>query len=207
MGKENKYFLIFLKNWINSYFCFLFCLSLTSSVQTAVVYIRHSRSWLPRWSLVSQCSVHFYGLKKVFVYILSVFSTPSHLSEEFQPASVHEYFIFSDDPHLLAIWTNNRPLHPNSAACTVKTGIYWSLFQPLCMLYVFLIDHFKPPNMPQACFWLLLFSTSSVLHVWRRSPSWSENQIVSHWGTLEDLYPLLQKWICAAARRCYLEWQ
>lgn len=124
MGKENKYFLIFLENWINSYFCFLFCLSLTSSIQTTVVYITHSRSWLPCWSLVARCWVHFYGLKKVFVYILSVFSTPSHLSEEFQPASVHEYFILSEDPHLLVIRTNNRPLHPNSAACTVKSGIH-----------------------------------------------------------------------------------
>lgn len=124
MGKENKYFLIFLENWINSYFCFLFCLSLTSSIQTTVVYITHSRSWLPCWSLVARCRVHFYGLKKVFVYILSVFSTPSHLSEEFQPASVHEYFILSEDPHLLVIRTNNRLLHPNSAACTVKSGIH-----------------------------------------------------------------------------------
>lgn len=124
MGKENKYFLIFLKNWINSYFCFLFCLSLTSSIQTTVVYITHSRLWLPCWSLVARCWVHFYGLKKVFVYILSVFSTPSHLSEEFQPASVHEYFILSDDLHLLVIRTNNRPLHPNSAACTVKSRIH-----------------------------------------------------------------------------------
>lgn len=124
MGKENKYFLIFLKNWINSYFCFLFCLSLTSSIQTTVVYVTHSRSWLPCWSLVARCWVHFYGLKKVFAYILSVFSTPSHLSEEFQPASVHEYFILSEDPHLLGIRTNNRLLHPNSAACTVKSGIH-----------------------------------------------------------------------------------
>lgn len=124
MGKENKYFLIFLKNWINSYFCFLFCLSLTSSIQTTVVYVTHSRSWLPSWSLVARCWVHFYGLKKVFAYILSVFSTPSHLSEEFQPASVHEYFILSEDPHLLGIRTNNRLLHPNSAACTVKSGIH-----------------------------------------------------------------------------------
>lgn len=124
MGKENKYFLIFLENWINSYFCFLFCLSLTSSIQTTVVYITHSRSWLPCWSLVARCWVRFYGLKKVFAYILSVFSTPSHLSEEFQPASVHEYFILSEDPHLLVIRTNNRLLHPNSAACTVKSGIH-----------------------------------------------------------------------------------
>lgn len=124
MGKENKYFLIFLQNWINSYFCFLFCLSLTSSIQTTVVYITHSRSWLPCWSLVARCWVRFYGLKKVFAYILSVFSTPSHLSEEFQPASVHEYFILSEDPHLLVIRTNNRLLHPNSAACTVKSGIH-----------------------------------------------------------------------------------
>lgn len=124
MGKENKYFLIFLENWINSYFCFLFCLSLTSSIQTTVVYITHSRSWLPCWSLVAQCWVRFYGLKKVFAYILSVFSTPSHLSEEFQPASVHEYFILSEDPHLLVIRTNNRLLHPNSAACTVKSRIH-----------------------------------------------------------------------------------
>lgn len=124
MGKENKYFLIFLENWINSYFCFLFCLSLTSSIQTTVVYITHSRSWLPCWSLVARCWVRFYGLKKVFAYILSMFSTPSHLSEEFQPASVHEYFILSEDPHLLVIRTNNRLLHPNSAACTVKSGIH-----------------------------------------------------------------------------------
>lgn len=124
MGKENKYFLIFLENWINSYFCFLFCLSLTSSIQTTVVYITHSRSWLPCWSLMARCWVRFYGLKKVFAYILSVFSTPSHLSEEFQPASVHEYFILSEDPHLLVIRTNNRLLHPNSAACTVKSGIH-----------------------------------------------------------------------------------
>lgn len=124
MGKENKYFLIFLENWINSYFCFLFCLSLTSSIQITVVYITHSRSWLPCWSLVARCWVRFYGLKKVFAYILSVFSTPSHLSEEFQPASVHEYFILSEDPHLLVIRTNNRLLHPNSAACTVKSGIH-----------------------------------------------------------------------------------
>lgn len=124
MGKENKYFLIFLENWINSYFCFLFCLSLTSSIQTTVVYITHSRSWLPCWSLVARCWVRFYGLKKVFAYILSVFSTPSHLSEEFQTASVHEYFILSEDPHLLVIRTNNRLLHPNSAACTVKSGIH-----------------------------------------------------------------------------------
>lgn len=124
MGKENKYFLIFLENWINSYFCFLFCLSLTSSIQTTMVYITHSRSWLPCWSLVARCWVRFYGLKKVFAYILSVFSTPSHLSEEFQPASVHEYFILSEDPHLLVIRTNNRLLHPNSAACTVKSGIH-----------------------------------------------------------------------------------
>lgn len=124
MGKENKYFLIFLENWNNSYFCFLFCLSLTSSIQTTVVYITHSRSWLPCWSLVARCWVRFYGLKKVFAYILSVFSTPSHLSEEFQPASVHEYFILSEDPHLLVIRTNNRLLHPNSAACTVKSGIH-----------------------------------------------------------------------------------
>lgn len=124
MGKENKYFLIFLENWINSYFCFLFCLSLTSSIQTTVVYITHSRSWLPCWSLVARCWVRFYGLKKVFAYILSVFSTPSHLSEEFQPASVHEYFILSEDPHLLVIRTNNRLLHPNSAACTVKSRIH-----------------------------------------------------------------------------------
>lgn len=133
MGKENKYFLIFLENWINSYFCFLFCLSLTSSIQTTVVYITHSRSWLPCWSLVARCWVRFYGLKKVFAYILCVFNT--FTPEWGVPAGLSSW-IFHSLRGSPSFGDSDKQQTAASKFCSLHSEKRNTL-KPLCMLYIF----------------------------------------------------------------------
>lgn len=114
MGKENKYFLIFLKNWINSYFCFLLCLSLTSSIQTTVVYITHSRSWLPCWLGVEFI---FMDWKSFCLYTFCVFNT--FTPEWGIPAGLGSWIF-----HSLRGSPSFGDSDKQPAACTVKSRIH-----------------------------------------------------------------------------------
>lgn len=125
MGKENKYFLIFLKNWINSYFCFfLVYLSLTSSIQTTVVYITHSRSWLPCWFGVEFI---FMDWKKfLFIYFLCF----QHLHTWVRNSSQPRFMNISFSQRIPIFWWFGQ------TTCSLRSEKRNTL-KPLCMLFFF----------------------------------------------------------------------